>query len=119
MIELKITIIKKLIGLLGALIIALQTPILGVVASIETDLLVPRKQINLNVLEEKILKQTGWKHSTPTSAGFSGLNMDEVEENGVAKTRIRIVWSDDGKNGYEKELTKTDETLLQGLVNAQ
>jgi len=86
---------------------------------IESDFIVPRKQIDLKVLEGIILERTGWQRYTPTTGGFSGLNMDEVEEGGIVKTRIRIVWSDDGRLGYEKNLTQTEKKTIQSLIETQ
>ena len=75
MIELKIVIIKKLIALIGALILTLQGGTLGAVISSEADIIIPKKEVNLNLLEAEILKKTGWQHSTPTKGGFSGLSL--------------------------------------------
>lgn len=86
---------------------------------VPTEFLVDQKEINLNQLEAQILKQNGWKHAGVNGGkGFAGLDMDTVDVDGVPKTRIFIIWSDDGKNGYAKPtFTTLQKTRIQNNLN--
>lgn len=76
-------------------------------------------KVELDIMESKIMKTTGWKKwSKPSDTNcFCGLNYDTVVKDGVSYNRILVVWTDDGINTYERELPSPDLDKITGVID--
>jgi len=71
------------------------------------------KRVDLAELDKEISQKMGWKrHKNSNDKDcFSGLNAEEIDNNGQIETRVSIVWTDDGVIGYEKEIIADADKL--------
>jgi hypothetical protein len=79
------------------------------------------KRVDLAKLDKEISQKMGWeRHKNKNDKNcFSGLNAEEIDNNGQIETRISIVWTDDGVNGYEKEFPiNTDKLKIMEALNS-
>lgn len=93
----------------GLIIITSAFGLLQLPVEMESPKLRKVENIELRKIEDKILAKTGWERSAPGQAGFSGLVVDTVEEEGEEVLRLEIIWTDDGFNGYTLTKFSLDE----------
>lgn len=76
------------------------------------------KEIDLAKLDAEVAKAFGYKrHRTSEDKDcYSGLEMDFTKENGEVKRRVMIIWTDNGIDGYEKELTAEEQKKLAEVI---
>lgn len=77
------------------------------------------KKVDLQKLDDELSATpefTRWEKSESKS-GFSGLDYDIVEVNGVNYQRVLIIWSDDGKSGHVRDdlESKKHEKVLAAI----
>lgn len=80
------------------------------------------KNIDLPAVDEAIRKDRRWTRweDSANLHGYSGLELDQVEVDGVKYNRILVIWTDDGKNGYARDnLTDLQVQSIKEVVNGQ
>lgn len=83
------------------------------------DILIPiDKQINLSRLDAEISAAPAYARweTKAQKRGFSGINSAIITIDGVQYQRLQIVWTDDGINGYVKDLTQNQVDAIQEFI---
>lgn len=80
------------------------------------------KKVDLSALDEAIRKDRRWTRfeDSLNNRGYSGLELDWVEVDGVKYNRLLVIWTDDGKNGYERDnLTDLQIQSIKEVIDGQ
>jgi len=78
-----------------------------------TEIVFTKKAINLPKLTTEIQTAFEWTRATPGNAGFTGLTYADIGNN---QARIYVVWTDNGEDGYRKELTPLEQAEIESLI---